>query len=148
MTALEVARRVLDTETCHYFQHTPAPARCLYCGSEGERIEIIGEIAGFSDPVCCHRPIGEKPPPEVYDYVARPFNTFPEPRSEEDEAAGVPQHPDLDGWIAFDLFSASALVQVYDAVNAKNQARLEQYSLPEMVRLAFMCIKADELWRK
>lgn len=45
------------------------------------------------------------------------------------------------GWTCLDLFSASALVQVYDAVNEQNKEKLLSLPLAKAVRLAFKCIK-------
>ena len=46
----------------------------------------------------------------------------------------------FDG-VMLDLFSASAVVQIYDAVNDKNKARLRAMSLPEAVTFCFRLIE-------
>ena len=101
MKAIEVARQVLDTGTCHYFRDT-----------EGQ-------------------------------YEARPYHEFADPLTEREEARGEEQPEALRGWIALDLFSASGLVQVYDALRPENRAKLEEYPLTGMVLLAFKCINSS-----
>ncbi len=45
------------------------------------------------------------------------------------------------GWTILDLFSASAIVQVHERINAQNQELLESFSLPKMARIAFKCLE-------
>jgi predicted RNase H-like nuclease len=41
------------------------------------------------------------------------------------------------GWFYVDLFSASAIVAVYDALNDVNKAKYSRLSLPRMATVAF-----------
>lgn len=45
------------------------------------------------------------------------------------------------GWVALDAFSASAIVQVYDALNEVNRAKFAQMSIQRMTALAFKFCK-------
>jgi hypothetical protein len=41
------------------------------------------------------------------------------------------------GWVALDSFSASAIVQVYDALNETNKAKFAALPIHKMARIAF-----------
>jgi hypothetical protein len=41
------------------------------------------------------------------------------------------------GWFYVDLFSASAIVQVYDAINEENKVKYGRLPLPKMASIAF-----------
>lgn len=45
------------------------------------------------------------------------------------------------GWFYLDTFSASAIVQVYDALNETNRAKYERLSIPSMAKVAFKFVK-------
>jgi len=50
------------------------------------------------------------------------------------------QYAKIDGQIV-DGFSASAIVQVYDAINDENKAKMETLSIVNMAKIAFRLIK-------
>lgn len=50
------------------------------------------------------------------------------------------QYAKIDG-IMVDLFSASAVVKVYDAVSPENQVKFRNLHAPRMVRIAFQLMK-------
>ena len=50
------------------------------------------------------------------------------------------QYAKIDG-VMMDLFSASAIVRVYDALNDKNKTMFSGKTAPEMARIAFKLIK-------
>lgn len=45
------------------------------------------------------------------------------------------------GWVILDSFSASAIVQVYDALNETNRTKYETLSLQKMAKVAFKFVK-------
>ena len=45
------------------------------------------------------------------------------------------------GWFYVDLFSASAVVAVYEALNETNRARFAALSIPSAAKLAFRFVK-------
>lgn len=45
------------------------------------------------------------------------------------------------GWFYLDAFSASAIIQVYDALNETNRAKFERMRIDRMVGLAFRFCK-------
>ena len=50
------------------------------------------------------------------------------------------QYAKIDG-VMVDLFSASAVIAVYDALNEANRARFASLSAPKMAKLAFKFVK-------
>ena len=48
------------------------------------------------------------------------------------------------GWTYLDLFSASAFVTVYDAVNAENQAKLDGFELGKAVAISFKLLNKNQ----
>ncbi len=50
------------------------------------------------------------------------------------------QYAKIDG-VMIDLFSASAVVKVYDALNETNRAMFAEFPAPKMVRVAFKFVK-------
>lgn len=44
-------------------------------------------------------------------------------------------------WVALDAFSASAIVQVYDALNEANRAKFAQLSIQRMAAVAFKFVR-------
>ena len=85
MTGIEVARAVVQTNSCHVFR---------------PRMGAAGH------------------------YDAKPYFTGQK-----------------RGWVALDLFSASAIVNVYDALNEKNRTLFGGLDLPKMARVAFKLLK-------
>ena len=47
-----------------------------------------------------------------------------------------------------DLYSASAVTQVYDAINKSNKSKFEKLSLPKMVNVAFSVMKNESITEK
>jgi hypothetical protein len=69
----------------------------------------------------------EPAPPFAYD--VKPLSEMPDLPEDAPEGAN-------DGWVIFDLFSASIAVQIHDGLNEKNRAKFAAMDLVGMVRLA------------
>ena len=66
-------------------------------------------------------------------------------RPRQEQAPGEPIQYDCKptftgshkGWFYVDLFSASAITQIYDAINETNREKYSRLPLPKMAQIAF-----------
>lgn len=71
-------------------------------------------------------------------YLVRPM------KGHEGQYDAKPWSGNKRGWMFVDLFSASTLVAVYDAINAEDQAKLDSFELPKAIAIAFKLLKKNQ----
>jgi len=72
-------------------------------------------------------------------YEAKPWGSVPEVVAET-EAKESDRPVPASGWVLLDLFTASAIVEVHDALSAPNRARLAAMDLPRAADLVWKVV--------
>jgi len=119
MTILEVAQKVKDEKQCHLLRVRKGEPRCEYCGAPMIEDKVRQRLQCSGAHI--EQNTQQKAPIQV---DAKPYFTGSK-----------------RGWVALDLFTASAICAVAEGLNPVNRYKYERLTLPAIIRITWKVVK-------